>query len=127
MKQRATKPFTDLLQAKHRERIADAGRRRWPRRPAGRAADVEPRLDACFFILRTSSASAALLAAGFDISLHRHVPDFLGILADRAIEENQPIARDVADRLRVPVRAVAPDRVDLALRVGIGVEIGARP
>ena len=39
-------------------------------------------------------------------------------------EENQPMRATLRIALRIPVRAVAPDRVDLALRRGIGVEIG---
>src|SRR5690606_31925280 len=54
----------------------------------------------------------------------RHLPYVGGILPDRAVGGEPRHARGIADRHRVPLRRVAPDRVDLALCGGIGVEIG---
>src|SRR3954471_12991772 len=54
----------------------------------------------------------------------RNVPDVAGILPDRAIGGKPAHPRNVADRLGVPLGTVAPDRVDLALGVRVGIEIG---
>src|SRR5690348_17054665 len=57
--------------------------------------------------------------------MHRHVPDLLGIFANGAVGGKPGHARHVEDAGPRPGRDHLPACVDAALRLVIGVEIGA--
>src|ERR1700757_2082870 len=57
--------------------------------------------------------------------MHGHVPDLLGIFADGTVGGEPRHTRDVEDAGTRPGRNYLPARVDAALRLVIGTEIGA--
>src|SRR5215510_9015503 len=61
---------------------------------------------------------------GVNEASHHHVPDLAGVFADGAVGGEPAHARRVENRHAPPVARRAPQRVDLALRFPVGVEIG---
>src|SRR5437762_751213 len=55
---------------------------------------------------------------------HRHVPDILGIFSNGAVGGEPRHARDIEDAGAGPSRHHLPARIDVALRLVVGIEVG---